>query len=154
MFALSSCASAPKIVSTNSLLPMMVMLAVKNCVSIPSAFSLRTFCRRSTVFRANREISFTTTISNRPCSASAIIRRNSLRFLIFVPEIPSSAYRRTKVSPVRCVYSEKNSFCVSKLLSWSALSVETRQYAAMFIVNLSIKIKSFCYIFYLYINAE
>ena len=55
---------------------------------------------------------------------------------------------------MRCVYSEKNSFCVSKLLSWSALSVETRQYAAMFIVNLSIKIKSFCYIFYLYINAE
>ena len=46
---------------------------------------------KSTVFRAKREISFTTTISNRPCSASAIIRKNSFRFLIFVPEMPSSA---------------------------------------------------------------
>ena len=31
----SSCANAPKMVSTNSLLPMEVMLAVRNCVSMP-----------------------------------------------------------------------------------------------------------------------
>ena len=127
VLALSSCASAPKIVRTNSLFPMLVILAVRNCVSIPNAFSLRTFCRRSTVFLAKREISFTTTISNSPCSASTIMRKNSFRFFIFVPEIPSSAYNLTKLSPVRWVYSEKNSFCASRLLSWSALSVETRQ---------------------------
>ena len=91
VFALSSCASAPKIVRTNSELPMLVMFAVRNCVSMPSALSLRMFCSRSTVLRAKREMSFTTTMSNSPRSASSIMRRNSLRFLIFVPESPSSA---------------------------------------------------------------
>ena len=132
VLALSSCANAPKIVKTNSLLPILVMLAVRNCVSIPRDFSLRTLCKRSTVFLANREMSFTTTISNKPFSASASIRWNSLRFLILVPEIPSSAYNLIRLSPVRLVYSRKNSFCVSKLLSWSSLSVDTRQYAAIF----------------------
>ena len=117
VLALSSCARAPKMVSTNSLFPMLVIFAVRNCVSIPNDFSLRTFCKRSTVFLAKREMSFTTTISNNPCSASDIMRRNSLRFLILVPEIPSSAYNLTKVSPVRLVYSEKNSFWASRLLS-------------------------------------
>ena len=141
-------------VRTNSLFPILVILAVRNCVSMPKDFNLRTFCKRSTVFLAKREISFTTTISNRPFSASAIIRRNSLRFLIFVPEIPSSAYNFTKVSPVRFVYSEKNCFWASRLLSWSALSVETRQYAAIFIV-LPLCIKFiFCYIYIIYQNKD
>ena len=110
VFALSSCANAPKIVSTNSELPILVMFAVRNCVSIPSAFNLRTLCNKSTVFLAKREISFTTTISNKPFSASASIRWNSLRFLILVPEIPSSAYNLIRLSPVLFVYSKKNSF--------------------------------------------
>ena len=127
---------------------MLVIFAVRNCVSIPSAFSFRTLCNKSTVFLANREMSFTTTMSNKPFSASASIRWNSLRFLIFVPEIPSSAYNLIRLSPVRFVYSKKNSFCVSKLLSWSSLSVETLQYAAMFIsANLSVEFISLCYIF-------
>jgi hypothetical protein len=128
----SSCASAPKMVSTNSLFPSTVMLAVRKVVSMPSAFSARMDCRKSTVLRAKREMSLTTTISKSPRCASCISRWNSLRFLIFVPEIPSSAYTRTSVSPVRWTYSEKNFFCVSSELSWSDLSVETRQYAAMF----------------------
>ena len=132
VLALSSWANAPKMVKTNSLLPILVMFAVKNCVSIPRDFSLRTLCKRSTVFLAKREISLTTTISNKPFSASASIRWNSMRFLILVPEIPSSAYNLMRLSPVRLVYSKKNSFWVSRLLSWSDLSVDTRQYAAMF----------------------
>ena len=108
----------------------------------------RIFWSKSTVLRANLEISFTTTMSNRPCSASAIMRRNSLRFFIFVPEIPSSAYRRTRVSPVRSVYSAKNFFCASRLFNWSSLSVDTLQYAAIFIANnLSVCSVSFCYVF-------
>ena len=117
VFALSSCAKAPKTVSTNSLFPMLVIFAVRNWVSIPSSRRRRIFCRRSTVFRAKRDISFTTTISNRPCSASAIIRRNCLRFLIFVPDKPSSAYSFTRLSPERPVYSRKKVFCASRELS-------------------------------------
>ena len=119
VLTLSSRANAQKIVNTNSLLPILVMLAVRNYVSIPSAFSLRTLCNKSTVFLANREISFTTTISNKPFSASASIRWNSLRFLILVPEIPSSAYNLIRLSPVRFVYSIRT---LSESLSyWAGL---------------------------------
>ena len=38
-----------------------IMLAVRKTVSMPSAFNRRTLCSRSTVFRASREMSLTTT---------------------------------------------------------------------------------------------
>ena len=127
VFALSSCANAPNTVSTNSLLPILVIFAVKNCVSMPSDFNFLMFWSRSTVFLAKREMSFTTTISNSPLSASVIIFKNCLRFLIFVPDKPSSAYSFTSLSLERSVYSLKKFFCASSEFNWSSFSVDTRQ---------------------------
>ncbi len=41
------------------------------------------------------------------------------------------------LNPVRCVYTAKNFFCASRLLSWSALSVDTLQKAAILILRYS-----------------
>ena len=50
------------------------------------------YFRQSKVFLANRLIDFVIIISIFPASQSSIMRLNSLRFFVFVPEIPSSAY--------------------------------------------------------------
>ena len=76
----------------------------------------------------NGELTVQLSVNNKEKDNSTeITKYENTEIFILVPEIPSSAYNLTKVSPVRLVYSEKNSFWASRLLSWSVLSVETRQ---------------------------
>ena len=67
------------------------MLAVRNRVQMPMDLSFRMLCRASTVFRAKRLMSLTTTMLNSPSSASRRSRLNSSRFFRLVPLMPSSA---------------------------------------------------------------
>ena len=50
------------------------------------------YFKQSSLFLANRLIDFVIIMSMVPASQSSIMRLNSSRFLVLVPEIPSSAY--------------------------------------------------------------
>ena len=56
-----------------------------------SAFSFLVYLRQSRVLRENRLMDLVMTMSIFPASQSAIMRLNSSRLRVFVPDIPSSA---------------------------------------------------------------
>lgn len=89
--ALSSWAMAAMMVTMNSDSPSTLRELLTKMHSMPRAFSLRMLSRESTVFRAKREMSLTTTSSNSPRSASRSIWRKPSRFFSHLPEIPWSA---------------------------------------------------------------
>ena len=68
-----------------------LMRSFSNRTSTPMDLRWRTVSKRSTVFLANRLIDLVIIMSMLPASQSSIIRLNSSRFLVLVPEIPSSA---------------------------------------------------------------
>ena len=63
--------------------------------SVPFSFSLRTFTRLSTVFRAKRLTDFVTIRSIFPARASRTISLKPSLLFVFVPLIPSSVYTFT-----------------------------------------------------------
>ena len=55
------------------------------------SFSCRMYFKQSSVLRANRLMDLVMTMSILDAMQSSIMRLNSSRFLVLVPEIPSSA---------------------------------------------------------------
>ena len=92
IFLLSSWASELKIVNISSPDASIVFtFSFSKMMGMPRAFSFLLKFRLSAVLRAKRLIDFVITRSTRPSSQAAIMSMKPLRFLVPVPEIPSSA---------------------------------------------------------------
>ena len=88
----SSWAKEERIIkSTSPLASRLSIFSFSKATPIPSSLSSRTYFKQSSVFLEKRLMDFTMILSTLPFRQSAINLLNSVRFLVLVPEIPSSA---------------------------------------------------------------
>ena len=79
------------VINTSPLASIVLMFSFSKKIATLIAFRSRMYFRQSIVFRAKRLIDLVTIKSILPALQAAIILLNCSRFLVLVPEIPSSA---------------------------------------------------------------